>query len=157
MLLQFAAGADHASSALRAFRPYDSLLAAPMDCFNEYDHAPRPVLAAWDWMARLLNDAACIRWYDKQGDVRAVVFEQASGRIVVAVWRAFGMSPHRLTLKGLASRADVSDVFGTVDAGAKLGADVVLRVDEIVRYVVLSSVTQDVVLAALDAAEPSVP
>jgi hypothetical protein len=157
MLIRYLANADYACASVHAHRAFNSLIDVPDDCFNEYDQSPRPALAAWDWMTMLLNDAVPVRWYDKPSDARALAFEGRNGQIVVAVWRPFGRTAQRLVLKGLAKRANVYDLFGRGEPGSNVGGDLVVRVDQLVRYIVAAPEVRDALLMALETAEPEGP
>ncbi|MBN1490886.1 MAG: hypothetical protein JXA69_13290 [Phycisphaerae bacterium] len=157
MLIQHIAGADFACSRIRPFQPFESLVSPPDDCLHEYDHAPRPALAAWDWMTSLLNEARPVEWIDKPGDVRALAFEQPGGELVVAIWRPFGWTEQRLVLPGLAGQANVYDLFGAADLSAEIGNHLVIRVNELVRYVVVAAEAHDAALTIIENAEVSGP
>ena len=157
MMIRHIAGVDSACSSVQTFRASDSLLDAPADRLNEYDNAPRPALAAWDWMTVLLNDAEPIEWFDKPSDVRGVAFARADGQVVLALWRPFGRTAQRLILKGLAGRAVVYDLFGQPASEGGAGNDLVVRIDSIVRYVVVAASHRESLLAAIAAAEPTTP
>lgn len=157
MLIRYLANAEYACASVSAFRACDSRIDLPTDCFNEYDHAPRPALAAWDWVTMLLNDATPVGWFDKPCDARALAFERPGGQVVAILWRPFGRTPQRLTLKGLARYANVYDLFGRTETDAKAGEDIVVTVNEMVRYVVATGEAREALLAALEAAEPDSP
>jgi len=157
MLIRYLANAEYACASVSAFRACDSRIELPTDCFNEYDHAPRPALAAWDWMTVLLNDATPVRWFDKPADARVLAFERPNGQGVAVLWRPFGRTPQRLTLKGLARYANVYDLFGRTETDAKAGEDIIVVVNEVVRYVVATAEARDALLAALETAEPDSP
>lgn len=155
MVLSYFSGADFACSTVCAFRPYTSFLESASDCLNEYDHAPRPALVAWDWMAELLNTATPRRWYDMPFDVRALAFDRADGGVVIAIWRPYGHAQQVVTLAGRAAKAQVYDVFGRPEPGVVRGADLVVPVDEVLRYIVVSGAERDGVLSALETAVPA--
>ncbi len=157
MLIRHLANVDFACSTVSAFRPIETLAEPPPSgAMTEYDHSPRPALAAWDWMTVLMNNATPIRWFDKPSDVRGIAFERDDGQTVVAVWRPFGRTQQRLVLPGFAGRAVVYDLFGRPEPDAKAGADLVVRIDELVRYVVSAPEAREALPAAVAAAEPLV-
>lgn len=157
MLIRYLANADYACASVRAFRPCESLLAVSADCFNEYDHAPRPAVAAWDWMTVLLNNAVPVRWFDKPTDARALVFDRQNGQLAVALWRPFGRTSQQLTLKGLAKQANVYDLFGRLEPNSKEGEDLIVRIDHLVRYVVATADAREALLTAIETTEPTGP
>lgn|GEM_PF-891400 len=157
MLIRAAYGVDYAAAEVCVLGPADTRLRVRTDSFCEYDHAPRPVLAAWDWMTSLLNDAVPIAWHDLGGDARAVVFERQAGRIVAALWRPHGWSVQSLTLAGLGADAAVHDLFGGRVPGCRSGADTVVPINAAVRYVIVPASVRDRLLAALATAHPSPP
>ncbi len=164
MLIRHLANADYACSTVHALRTFDTFLDPPEDCLSEYDHSPRPALVAWDWMTALLGDAVPIRWFDKPSDARVFVFAKgdavgprAGGAMVAAVWRPFGRSRQRLVLAGLAGKARLYDLFGRPEPGATAGADLIVQIDEIVRYIVAPAELRETLLSALESAEPVYP
>jgi hypothetical protein len=153
MLIRRLAGATQAAHSVYAFQPYETFLETPQNCLNEYDHAPRPALAAWDWMTTLLNDAVPIRWIDEPGDVRALVFAKADGRIAAAIWRPFGMTVEAMTLPGMAEPLRTYDLFGRPLPTDPQASDLRIEVDELVRYVVGYAGARDAMIAAIQSAQ----
>jgi hypothetical protein len=121
-------------------------LAGPTtSAFNEYDHSPRPVLAALDFAAEMLNDKAPVDWIDGWKQARALCFEGTGGKGVALVWRPLGTTASLHRLPGLAplpasrdeKRQDVIEVrncFGGPEPCRTVGEDLYVPVSSFVLY-----------------------
>jgi len=154
LLIRFLAGTERIGCGLFAYEPIRILHAASPETLNEYDNAPKPALVAFDFLAEMLNDARLIEWIDLAGDVRALCFQRADGRGVVAIWRPFGMSLEWYVLAGWGSKARLVNCFGQPEPAA--GTDGALRipVNAIVRYVLVDAENRSALFRALRTASP---
>jgi hypothetical protein len=128
---------DRAAWWVESHRPPDILRPTFDPQCHEYDNAPRPVLAAFDYMAETLNPTSLTEWIDLPQQVRALCFEHPGGEMVVLLWRPFGLSLRPVVLKGLAGKVKVTDLFGRHEDHPTQGGDLLVLVNEAVRYVLV--------------------
>jgi len=152
---------DRAAWWVESYRPPDVLRPTIDPHCHEYDNTPRPNLVAFDFATEMLNAAALTEWIDLPYQMRALCFDQTNGDMVVLVWRPFGRSLGSVVLRGLAGRVKVFDLFGRHEVHPTQGGDLVLMVNELVRYVLVPASVKPQVLDVLrhpvHAASPSPP
>ncbi len=140
---------DRAAWWVESYRPPDILRPTVTPQCHEYDNAPRPVLAAFDFMAELLNPAVLTEWIDLPQQTRALCFERPKGELIVMIWRPFGRTLGTVGLRGLAGRVRVFDLFGRRELHPSSSSDLLVMVNEMVRYIRVPSETKAAALAAL--------
>ncbi len=140
---------DRAAWWVESHRPPDILRPSADPQCHEYDNAPRPSLVAFDFMAEMLNPALLVEWIDLPQQMRALCFERSDKNMVVLIWRPFGWSLRPVGLKGMAGRVTVYDLFGRRERHPTRGGDLLVMVNEAVRYLFLPVAVKDQVLWAL--------
>lgn len=140
---------DRAAWWVESHRPPDILRPTLDPQCHEYDNAPRPCLAAFDFMTEMLNPTALVEWIDLPQQARALCFEHAGGEMIVLIWRPFGWALSPIGLKGLAGKVAVYDLFGGREVHPIRGGDLLVMVNGIVRYLLVPSDVKDQVLQAL--------
>lgn len=137
---------------------------------SEYDHSPKPALAALDFLNEMLNDASPLDWIDGAKGARAVAFERGDDRGVALLWRPFGSTPimHRLVGIGRLVSTDsgseggaveVRNCFGQLEPCTIDGRDLIVPVSAMVLYVTAEGPPWQELLRALPFAmgEPDLP
>ena len=114
--------------------------------FAEYDHSPKPVLAALDFAAEMLNEAVGVDWIDGWRQARALCFERPGGGGVALVWRPLGTtaSLHRLVGLGpllakpgqpVENAIEVRNCFGQPEPCRLVGQDLIVPVSSMVLFI----------------------
>jgi hypothetical protein len=141
-------GFDRVALATYPFRASDpvgggrSLSTGPAAAaFREYDHSPRPVLAALDFFAGMLNDAVPVDWIEGSRQARALCFEGVGGKGMALLWRPLGMTASLHRLPGLAppgetrqEAIEVRNCFGGPGPCRVVGEDLFVSVSSLVLY-----------------------
>lgn len=140
---------DRAAWWVESHRPPDILRPTVAPQCHEYDNAPRPCLAAFDFMAEMLNPTALSEWIDLPHQTRALCFDHANGNMIVLIWRPFGSTLLSVNLEGMAGKVAVYDLFGHRERHPVQGGDLLVMANEAVRYIVVPAAVKDKVLQAL--------
>lgn len=113
--------------------------------FSEYDHSPRPFLAALDFIAEMLNDAVPVDWIEGSRQARALCFEGAGGKGVALLSYPVEMTASLRRLPGLGpwlappgeTRQDAIELhscFGGPEPCRVVGEDLFMSVSSLVLY-----------------------
>ncbi len=137
VLIRGLVGAARVCSAAHSLEPVLSIHQPSHLRMHELDHAPRPAVAAFDWMAYLLNHADPVRWVDHPGQCRLLGFACDDGRRIIAVWRPYGLQPSVMQFPGLPGATQRYDLFGQRITLARKSGTALLPVNECVQYLVI--------------------
>jgi len=140
---------DRAAWWVESHRPPDILRPTVDPQCHEYDNAPRPSLVAFDFMTEILNTALLTEWVDLPQQIRALCFDLPEGHMVVLIWRPSGWSLYPIVLKDVAGRVSVCDVFGRQETHPSRGGDLLVMVNEAVRYLLVPASAKSQVLECL--------
>jgi len=140
---------DRAAWWVESHPPPDILRPSVEPLCHEYDNGPRPSVVAFDYMAEMLNAATLVEWIDLPQQARALCFERSGGDMVVLLWRPFGWTLRPVALRGAAGSVAVTDLFGRREEHPAQGGDLLVQVNESVRYVMIPASKKEQILESL--------